>query len=301
MMHDSRVARRISRGGRFALAGIERRWHRRSGAADQAVRISCGAVESSMFVPPGLCIRDYPARAAMQPHHHDEASISIVVRGGFWETIGSHQRDYARGHIAYLPAGMAHSQQFGSAGTRQMILTARPAWLDYLADCQARLADSPHTRSPAFRELADRLLQEMSRDDSFSALSCEGLILEIVAAFGRTCATARGDVRPPAWLCGVRDFVSENALAPPGMQQIAQVAGRHEIHVAREFRRFFGASLGAYMRRLRSEHAARLLLGTRMSISEVALECGFSSHSHLSREFKAHLGVTPSQYRRGLE
>jgi AraC family transcriptional regulator len=234
----------------------------------------------------------------MRPHHHEEASISIVVRGGFQERIASQARDYVRGHIAYLPAGMAHSQEFGAAGARQLILTARPDWLDYLADCNTRLADSPHTNSPTFHALADRLLQEMSRDDSFSALACDGIILEIVAAFGRAWPPAGATVRPPAWLCAVRDFVSQNALAPPDMQQISRVAGRHEIHVAREFRRFFGASLGTYMRRLRTEHAARLLLTTRLSISEVALECGFSSHSHLCREFKARLGVTPSLYRR---
>jgi AraC family transcriptional regulator len=234
----------------------------------------------------------------MPPHHHDEASISIVMRGAFQERIASHERDYVRGHIAYLPAGMAHSQAFGGAGARQLILTARPDWLDYLAECNTRLADSPHTNSPACHALADRLLQEMSRDDTFSALACDGIVLEIVAAFGRAWPAASATVRPPAWVCAVRDFVGENALAPPGMRQIARVAGRHEIHVAREFRRFFGASLGSYMRRLRAEHAARLLLTTRMSISEVALECGFSSHSHLCREFKTRHGTTPSAYRR---
>ncbi|HKD54574.1 MAG TPA: AraC family transcriptional regulator [Steroidobacteraceae bacterium] len=251
-----------------------------------------------MFVPPGLRIRDYPARTAMDPHHHEEASLSIVVGGSFRERIASEERDYARGQIAYLPAGVAHSQQFGVKGARQIILTARPTWVDYLADCKTRLADSPHANSPTFHELASRLLQEMSRDDGFSALACDGIILEIVAAFGRTSTAADASVQPPAWLCEVREFVSQNALAPPGMRQIAQLAGRHEIHVAREFRRFFGASLGTYMRRLRAEHAACLLLGTGMSISEVALECGFSSHSHLCREFKARLGMTPSQYRR---
>jgi AraC family transcriptional regulator len=55
------------------------------------------------------------------------------------------------------------------------------------------------------------------------------------------------------------------------------------------------------MRALRIEHAARLLLGTCMSISEVALESGFSSHSHLCREFRARLGVTPSRYRRSRD
>jgi AraC family transcriptional regulator len=82
------------------------------------------------------------------------------------------------------------------------------------------------------------------------------------------------------------------------MQDIARVAGRHEVHVAREFRRFFGVSVGTYLRRLRTERVARLLLGPHLSISEIALECGFSSHSHLCREFKAHYGVTPSRYRR---
>jgi AraC family transcriptional regulator len=235
----------------------------------------------------------------MEPHHHDEASLSIVVRGGFVERIGRHERDYARGQIALLPAGVTHSQQFGGAGARQIILTAQPAWLDYLADANAGLTEAPHSNSPAFQELAGRLLLEMGRDDGFSALACDGIILEIVAAFGRCSTAAKSVVRPPAWLCAVLDFVSQNALAPPGMQQIAQVAGRHEIHVAREFRRFFGASLGAYMRRLRTEHAARLLRGTRMSVSEIALECGFSSHSHLCREFRTWSGATPSQYRRG--
>lgn len=250
-----------------------------------------------MFVPPGLHIRDYPARGAMHPHQHEEASLSIVVRGSFRERVASDERDYVRGQIAYLPAGMPHSQQFGIAGARQIILTAQPAWVDYLADCNTPLADAPHSNSPTFHELAHRLLQEMRRADGFSALGCDGIILEIVAAFGRSSTAVSARLRPPVWLSAVREFVSQNVLAPPTMRQIARLAGRHEIHVAREFRRFFGASLGAYMRGLRAEHAACLLLRTRMSISEVALECGFSSHSHLCREFRARLGMTPSEYR----
>jgi AraC family transcriptional regulator len=82
------------------------------------------------------------------------------------------------------------------------------------------------------------------------------------------------------------------------MQAIARIAGRHEIHVAREFRRFFGASLGSYMRRLRVEHAMRLLRTSDSSLIDIALECGFSSHPHLCRAFKTIVGVTPANYRR---
>ena len=238
----------------------------------------------------------YPARLCMEPHAHDEDCLSILVRGAFVERIAGRERNYVRGQIAYLSAGVVHSQIFGAAGARQIIFRPQPHWLEHLAACNTPLADSPHTNSPLFSQLGDRLLMEMRTEDDFSAIACEGVLLEIVAAFGRKSRTGRG-ATPPAWLCVARDYLHQNLLAPLRMQDIARVAGRHEVHVAREFRRFFGVSVGTYLRRLRTEHVARLLLRPHLSISEIALECGFSSHSHLCREFKAHYGVTPSLYR----
>jgi len=250
-----------------------------------------------MFAQTGLRISRYQPHAAMALHRHEEPSMNIVVHGGFHERIGTGERDYARGHVAFCPAGTTHSQRFGKAGARQIIFRPRDSWLDYLADSKARLDEAPHASSIALRNLGDRLLEEIRHDDGFSTIACEGLLLEIVAAFGRNGALSAAEARPPVWLSTARDFIHENAFAPLGMAQIAREAGRHEIHLAREFRRFFGVSVGTYMRRLRTERAAMLLLQPRSTISEIALDCGFASHSHLCREFKAQFGVTPSQYR----
>ena len=81
------------------------------------------------------------------------------------------------------------------------------------------------------------------------------------------------------------------------MKEVARAAGRHEVHVAREFRRFYGMSIGDYLREMRLDSAALQLSDRRADISQVALECGFSSHSHLCRAFKLRFGVTPSQFR----
>lgn len=223
--------------------------------------------------------------------------MNIVVRGDFVERIGSAERHYARGHVAYCPAGVTHSQMFGAAGARQIIFSPEAGWLDYLADNHARLDQSPHAHSPTLRVLGEKLLEEMTADDGFSAIAREGLVLEIIAAFGRDSATLSSPPKPPAWLRAVREFLHENAFASVSMAQVARAAGRHEVHVAREFRRHFGVSIGAYLRRLRTEHAAKLLRTARFSISEIAQTCGFASHSHLCREFKAFFRVTPSQYR----
>jgi AraC family transcriptional regulator len=250
-----------------------------------------------MFCPTELLLRDYSARTLMRPHAHEAACLSLLVHGAFIEQIGSSQRDYSRGHFAYLPAGVVHSQTFGAAGAQQIIFPPHPDWLEYLSDCGAPLADAPHANAPIFRQLGDRLLQELSNEDRFSAVACEGILLELVAAFARHGEPAKSAGKPPPWLSAVRDYVLQHACTPLSMRQLARVAGRHEIHVAREFRRFFGSSVGEFARRLRIEQVARCLLQSRTSISDIALDCGFSSHSHLCREFKARFGVTPSNYR----
>jgi AraC family transcriptional regulator len=253
--------------------------------------------ETPLFTQTRLRIASYQARGAMAPHCHDEASMNIVVRGDFVERIGRAERNYTRGHVAYCPAGVTHSQMFGVGGAKQIIFSPEAGWRDYLADNHARLDESPHAHSPTLRVLGEKLLEEMTTDDGFSAFAREGLMLEIIAAFGRDSAALAVPSKPPAWLRAVRDFLHENAFAPVSMAQLARAAGRHEVHVAREFRRHFHVSIGAYLRRLRTEHAAQLLLTARFSISEIAVTCGFASHSHLCREFKVHYRVTPSQYR----
>jgi AraC family transcriptional regulator len=250
-----------------------------------------------MFAQTALRISHYQPRADMAPHDHDEGLMNIVVGGEFLERIGKSERLYKRGHVAFCPAGMTHSQSFGTAGARQIMFKPQDSWLDYLADGKIRLDHAPHTYSNVLRGLGDRLLEEMRADDGFSAFACEGILLEIIAAFGRSRSVEGTDARPPVWLRAARDFIHENAFASLSMAQIAHAAGRHEIHLAREFRRFFGVPVGAYLRRLRTAQAGQLLLSPRITISEIAHSCGFASHSHLCREFKAHFGVTPSQYR----
>ena len=236
----------------------------------------------------------------MDRHEHGEPSLSLVVHGGFLEHIGRRTRDYTRGHVAFFPAGMPHAQTFGPLGARQVTIRPEVAWVDYLADCKAPLSEAPHANSAVFRRLGDRLLQELAHQDDFTGVACHGLMLEVVAALGRANRPTAAPGRPPAWLRAAWEHISENALRPITLTEIAQAADRHEIHLAREFGRHYGMTIGARLRRLRTEHAARLLESSSTTLTDIALESGFSSHAHLCREFKAQLGVTPSQYRRSV-
>jgi AraC family transcriptional regulator len=250
-----------------------------------------------MFDCSDLHVSEYRAFTAMAPHVHDAPSLNVVVDGGFFEKVGGSERNYVPGHVTFCPAGVSHSQTFGASGARQIIVAPHAGWLAYLADCRRDLDSSPYAGSGDLRRLAVRLSAEMRNDDDFSPIAREGILLEIVAEFGRKGTESAAAPKPPAWLRVARDFLHANACTSLSMACVATAAGRHEIHLAREFRRYYGTSIGAYVRGLRTEEAARLLRESKMEISEVALASGFASHAHLCREFKARFGVTPSAYR----
>ncbi|HET9390638.1 MAG TPA: AraC family transcriptional regulator [Steroidobacteraceae bacterium] len=244
-----------------------------------------------------LSVRRYQPASRMAPHEHAEASLGVVTDGGFVERIGGEERHYRRGFAAYCPAGILHSQDFGPAGARQVIYRPEPSWLGSLENAGVDLRAATYACSESCMHLGARLLAELRCDDDFAPIAREGILLELFAVLGRTGAAVQSRKQTPAWLLDVRDFIHANAYGKLDLKRIAAVARRHEIHLAREFRRYFGLTIGGYARRLRAEEAARVLSRSRAGLSDIALACGFASHAHLCRVFKAHYGLTPSQYR----
>ena len=84
------------------------------------------------------------------------------------------------------------------------------------------------------------------------------------------------------------------------LQALANESGYSRVHFVRMFRAATGYSPHNYLLNLRLERARELLKNPSLSLIDVALDCGFSSHSHMSRLFHKSVGVTPSAYRRSL-
>jgi two-component system response regulator YesN len=68
--------------------------------------------------------------------------------------------------------------------------------------------------------------------------------------------------------------------------------------LSRLFKTDLGLSAGDVLRLLRIAHAKKLLNAGQYSITEVALESGYSAMSQFISNFKAATGTLPSQYRK---
>lgn len=93
------------------------------------------------------------------------------------------------------------------------------------------------------------------------------------------------------------DHVLTHLAHPLTLDQVSQAAGFSPFHFHRVFKAFLGETLNEFIKRQRLERALFLMShAPQRSLTDVALDCGFSSSSDFSRSFKKRYGVAPSVF-----
>ncbi len=93
-------------------------------------------------------------------------------------------------------------------------------------------------------------------------------------------------------------YLHEHYADPISRQDIARHVGMDEDYLTACFRNELGVTPIAYLNRYRISQAKRLLTETARSITEIALEVGFSDSGYFSRVFRRETGRSPEAYRR---
>ncbi|OED50866.1 AraC family transcriptional regulator [Rhodobacteraceae bacterium (ex Bugula neritina AB1)] len=88
-----------------------------------------------------------------------------------------------------------------------------------------------------------------------------------------------------------------NLEAPLPIAAVARQAGRSQKDLEVRMKAELSATPQAVYRRLRLIQARKLVLETVLSVSEIALRCGYDDPSALTRAFKAEFGTTPRALR----
>ncbi len=96
----------------------------------------------------------------------------------------------------------------------------------------------------------------------------------------------------------LQSFVQEKLGGPISTADMALLARLSPHHFCRAFRCSLNETPHNYVVRMRVERAGNLMRTTDLSLSRIAIDCGFSDQAHFNKSFRKYVGHTPGAWRR---
>jgi len=209
------------------------------------------------------------------------------------------------GRLAVLPAGLAY-RGVGWAPTRITVMGLKP---QVLAAAVRTRSARPVELKPAYG-VADSFIEEalgaLARDvregSPMGNLYGDSIIAAVAAHRVRHhTADPRIEHGDPMQDEGRRSRIRQHILDQLGSQLTLQdLSASLDLDLYsfnRWFKREFGVSAHRYVVHARVERAKHLLQRSTTSLAEVAIDCGFSSQSHMTSVFKRYVRLTPAAFR----
>ena len=255
---------------------------------------------------------EYPA------HCHEEYELNFVENAaGVVRTIGdSHETIGNLDLVLMTGSKLVHVWEQGTCPEQdihEITIHSDPdtfhgALMDKRAFVSIRRMLERAQRGLAFPEAAIRILREdiinlaHSNDSFASVIRLFNLLyrLSLVDDARELSSSSFVDAREEnedERVRSTKSYIAEHYMNEIPLQELADRVCMASESFSRFFRNKTGRTPNRYIIDYRLGIAARMLLTTRLSVSEIGFSCGFNTLSHFNRLFRESKGCTPSEFR----
>jgi AraC-like DNA-binding protein len=150
------------------------------------------------------------------------------------------------------------------------------------------------------RQLFEQLTNKAMKDSLLVEETVLGLLEQVVRSAYRKPALMNFDVansKQREMAHHVEYILSERWADSLSLSDLPSEVGVSVYHLCRIFRRSTGMTLHQYRQKLRIRWSREEVTACNRSLVDIALDAGFSSHSHFTNSFHREFGYTPSQLR----
>lgn len=217
---------------------------------------------------------------------------------------------YRQGDLSITPAGLPCCYQ-AEGEDHYLYVQIAAATLEQVAELtlgqqaqSVQLRTEFRVRNPECEQLLRLLRTELQAGGPMGQLYVDSLTHALAVHLLRHYSTATPPEAPSyepglsdRKLLQVTDYIRDGLDQDLKLADLAQLLGLSPFHFSRRFKQSLGLSPHQYLLQQRIERAKHLLKHSDQSLVEIALACGFNSHSHLTKQFRQLTGVTPKAYR----
>lgn len=246
---------------------------------------------------------------------HDFLKVVFVLQGRGALVTALARSACQAGQAIVVRAGLAHQLEDGQGTPMSLVVVSIERRLLDVACLDVGILPSGVIElAPAEAARVERGMRRLLFEQTLE-LPTTGPSM-VVQALHLLVDLARIEATPPATLeaARVKRPITRNGDSGARMEAYVAELGQHffeatnldsaasNLGLSRRrftqlFREVTGTSWLSYVRRLRIDHAKRLLRSTERTVLSVAFECGFDDLSTFYRAFKRETGISPNHWR----
>ena len=249
-------------------------------------------------------------------HWHEEAELTLIVRGGSTYTVQLVSEQVKEGDIVFVPPQVLHAVTTGGGEMESDTFVFHMDFLGgrsgdvcnlrYLAPLSAQKLIPPmviRRDHPAYESLLQVIL-DMNRTWEQRGIGFELMmkakLLTALALLMPHCLKDSVELALRAEhaekIKAALEYMDQNYGEEIAIADVAAACYFSQYHFMRFFKKYMGMSCGEYLKNLRLEKAAKAFSAGKTGIMDVAMDAGFRNLSYFYREFQKKYGYTPKQF-----
>lgn len=247
-------------------------------------------------------------------HNHRFVQITVPLRTAGFEAVTLSSTGKRRSfqklsleNVLVIPGYQPHTLLWNTQ-TEIVMFDLEPEFIEHAAgdafrEGEFEIAEKENVRDPFITQLGFALYREFISPSAAGRIYIESLAAMLAVHLLRDYSIAAGKAREfSGGLSGVRlrravEYIEAHLGHDLSLTQIADAIGMSPYYFSRALKKSTGLAPHSYVVVKRIEHAKKLLLETRMTITEIAASVGYANQAHFSTGFRKLVGVSPSAYR----
>lgn len=250
-------------------------------------------------------------------HYHQVWEIYYLFSGDRKFFINDSIYNVYKGDLVLIEKGAIHRTTYSSDKTHERIYIYLPE--TYLMKLCRRYGEKevmscftypllsiPQNRRTYIETLLMKIESEYNNGDIYSELLIEGYLNELMIFILRyenyrmQTATTPMDQADEQMQQAAR-YILGHYKEQITLGYMAQFTSMSPSYFSKRFKEATGFGFKEYLLNVRMKQASKLLLETKMSITEVAYTCGFNDSNYFGDVFKKMRGMPPIRYRKNNE
>ena len=234
-------------------------------------------------------------------HWHEAIEFVYVLEGSLEFNLNSHLFKAEKGDIVIVNSAIVHSFTPLEGGADYYFLVADDKFFKTNNLYKNGTVFDFKVNTSEARRLFDEIIRETEKGDEYSRISTLSVLMSLFIYLNRHHSQGQDETpfTEKKKITMVRNalvYLQEHYKEKLTVEMVADTLHFSESYLSHSFKEITHFSLIGYINLLRCQNARTLML-EGASVSEAAIECGFSEISYFTRVFKKTLGMLPSDVR----